>query len=196
MTTSLIIKADQPDERLVYGEVYAPNRPDSDHEFMTAEEIKKMAHAFIAKGIPGSIDTNHNNELVENVTVVESFIARKGDPDFLEGSWVVGVHVNDDATWEAIKKGDINGFSMEAFVEKEAHDVTVEIPPVVSGLTSKSEDHSHQFFVTYSPEGLFQGGTTDIVDGHRHVIKGGTVTDVVNGHSHKFSSVDTINIKK
>jgi hypothetical protein len=155
-----------------------------------------MAHAFIAKGIPGAIDINHDNEFVPGCTVVESFIARKGDPDFLEGSWVVGVHVNDDATWEAIKKGDINGFSMEAMVEKEPVEVTLDVPPIVSGLTSKSEDHTHEFYVSYDDQGHFQGGVTNVVNGHRHIIKGGTVTDRVNGHTHTFSSVDTVSITK
>ena len=36
-----VVKRDEEgiEHRLVYGEVYAPNRPDSDGEFMTAEQI-------------------------------------------------------------------------------------------------------------------------------------------------------------
>lgn len=194
--THLVIKSDTPDQQLVYGEVYAPMKPDSDGEFMTAEEIQKMAHDFVRSQKMNMIDTNHDNQLVEGVSVVESFIARKGDPDFIPGSWVVGVHVNDAATWDAIKKGEINGFSMEAMVQREEHYMTMELPPVVTGLTSKSEEHTHTYYVGYSPQGEFLGGTTDMVEGHRHAIKGGTTTETVDGHRHKFSSVDTVTLTK
>lgn len=196
MSTALVIKTDTPDQRLVFGEVYSPMKPDADHEFMTADEIQKMAHAFVAKGIPGMVDVNHNNEVTPGITIVESFIARKGDPDFIEGSWVVGVHVNDDKIWSDIKKGEINGFSMEALVQREEQHITLNLPPVVSGLTSKSEDHEHTFFVAYNANGEYLGGTTSMVNNHQHAIKGGTVTDTVNGHNHKFSSVDNVSITK
>lgn len=193
-TGKLVIKedtAEAPMQRLVFAEVYAPLRPDSDGEFMTAVEIQKMAHKFVTDGRLTQVDQGHNNETTEGVQIVESFIARKDDPDFLEGSWVVGVHINDDATWDKVLKGELNGFSMEALVIREDAEVDLFIPPVVSGLTSKSESHTHQFFVTYK-DGKFAGGTTDTVNGHSHLIRGGTVTDVANGHSHLFSSVDDI----
>lgn len=194
---TLIIKSDTPDEQLVYGEIYAPMRPDSDGEYMTAEEIKKMAHDFVRRQKMGMVDTNHDNKLVEGASVVESFIARKGDPDFIEGSWVIGMHIDNADTWAAIKKGDLNGFSMEAEVLRgEPTEVTMELPPVVSGITSKSEEHQHNFYVAYSKKGDFLGGTTDMVNGHRHIIQGGTVTNTVEGHSHTFSSVDTVSITK
>jgi hypothetical protein len=192
--TNLVIKeetAEAPEQRLVFAEVYAPMRPDSDGEFMTAAEIQKMAHKFAADGRLTQVDQGHDNTTTPGIQIVESFIARKDDPDFLEGSWVVGVHINDDTTWEKVKKGELNGFSMEAEVIRDEKVVELFIPPVVSGRTSKSEKHEHQFFVTYK-NGKFAGGITDTIDGHCHLIRGGTVTDNVNGHSHTFSSVDDI----
>ncbi|CAH1059444.1 XkdF-like putative serine protease domain-containing protein [Paenibacillus pseudetheri] len=35
-----------------------------------------------------------------------------GDQQIVKGSWVAAVKVTDDDTWEAIKKGEITGFSM------------------------------------------------------------------------------------
>ena len=178
--------------RIVWGEVYAPNRPDSEGDYMTAEEIRLMAHEFIRTGMTKQVDVEHQNDLTEGVAVVESFIARKGDPDFIEGAWVVGVHVDDDDLWEKVEKGEINGFSMEAIAKKVEREVEVEMPPVVTGLTSKNEDHEHKFYVTYDSEGKFKGGVTDEVDGHKHVIKAGTTTEVTNGHRYRFSSVDSV----
>lgn len=192
---SLVIKDDTPDEHLVYGEVYAPNRPDAQGEFMTADHIKKMAHDFVRKGGMQNIDVMHNNKLVSGASVVESFIAPPNDAVFLPNAWVVGIHVPDETLWKAIKNGDINGFSMEALVTRHSRDVDVEIPPVVRGLTSKSEGHTHNFYVTYDDKGQFRGGTTDVVDGHSHTISHGTHTAVVKGHSHRFSSVDDVTLQ-
>lgn len=187
-----IKKAEEPHKRLVWAEVYAPDRPDVDGEFMTRETIEEMAYDFVRKGRMDQIDIQHDNKTVPGVQAVESFIARKGDPDFIEGSWVMGVHVNDDKIWQDILDGKINGFSMEALVTKEDVEVEVDIPPVITGSTSEDEGHSHQFFVSYDDDGNFLGGVTDEVDGHRHVIKGGTVTEIAETHRHKFSSVDNV----
>lgn len=190
-----IVKKEETEyQRLVYAEVYAPDRPDVDGEYMTAEDIEAMAHDFVKKGRLDQIDIQHNNKTVKGVQAVESFIARKGDPDFIAGAWVIGVHVADDEVWEAVLKGELNGFSMEAMVAKETTEVEIDIPPVIKGTTSLHEEHMHQFFVTYDEDGNFLGGTTDEVDGHTHVIKAGTVTEESNGHRHRFSSVDNIEI--
>lgn len=192
----VVFKAEEDDQHLVYGEIYAPGRPDAQGEFMREEEIRKMAHEFIRSGKMGQIDVMHDNKVVEGCSVVESFIAQKDDPIFIPGSWVVAVHVPDEKLWQQIKKGDINGFSMEALVTRHDRVVDLDIPPVVQGLTSKSEDHQHKFYVSYAPgpDGnvVFKGGRTDEVNGHWHPIVAGTHTQTVKGHSHRFSSVDVI----
>lgn len=45
----------------VFGEVYMPNIVDTDGESMTAEDIQKMAHDFIACGLVKALDTNHDH---------------------------------------------------------------------------------------------------------------------------------------
>lgn len=191
-TAQIKLAAEGQEQRIVWAEVYAPGVPDSDNEFMDAETIRKMAYKFMQEQKLAQIDTQHTNKLVPGATVVESFIARKGDPDFIAGSWVVGVHVPDDETWGKIKKGEINGFSIEAMVTKEPVELEVEIPPVIVGRTAKSEDHEHEFFVSYDEDGNFQGGYTSEVNGHRHSIKKGTVTEDVGGHNHRFSHVENL----
>lgn len=196
-THTTVFKSVQEDERLVFAEVYAPLRPDSDGEFMDAEGIKKMAYEFMQRMELDSVDSYHSNELVPGCCVVESFIARKGDPDFIEGSWVVGMHVNNDSMWDKIKKGEINGFSMEAMVQKVVVPVTMEIPPVVQGKTFKNEaeGHDHTFYVAYNEDGKFLGGRTDAgPDGHYHIIKRGSVTDESSGHTHRFSHLENLSM--
>lgn len=193
--SKLILKADSAQKQMVWAEVYAPNRPDSDGEFMSADTIEKMAHQFLRAGKTKMVDVQHDNRTIPGVEVVESFIARKGDPDFLPGAWVVAVHIPDAETWAKVEKGELNGFSVEALVQREERDCEIDLPPVVSGRTSKSEDHEHEFFVTYDEDtGHFKGGTTNVVNGHSHVIKAGTVTEDAQGHRHRFSSVDSLEI--
>jgi hypothetical protein len=193
MDAKLVIKSEE--QQIVYGEVYAPNRPDAQGEFMRRDHIRKMAHDFIRSGKMGQIDVMHGNKVVSGSHVVESFVADDTDTRFLPGSWVVGVHIPDPELWASIKKGDINGFSMEALVTRHDAEVDVEIPPVVTGMTSKADDgHEHKYFVSYDEQGQFKGGFTDTVGGHSHKIIAGTHTQPVNGHTHRFSSVDNVEI--
>lgn len=191
-----VLKSVIEEQRLVFGEVYAPLVPDSDHEFMDAVTIRKMAYEFMHSLKLNSIDTEHDNVLVDGCCVVESFIARKGDPDFIEGAWVVGVHIPDDDVWGKVKKGEINGFSIEAAVFKTPMEVEVDIPPIINGHTMKSEGHSHTFYVTYDENAKFRGGRTDVVDGHSHLITRGTCTAETDGHSHRFSHVEGLTLKE
>lgn len=184
------VKLASEEKRIVWAEVYVPNIPDSDGDFMDSESVEKAAYGFMKDLNLKQIDVQHSNDLVPGASVVESFIARKGDPDFIEGAWVVGVHVPDDATWSQIKKGEINGFSLEALVKGEDVELEIDIPPVLSGRTSTSSNHDHQFFVTYDPEGNLVGGRTDLVDGHYHLIKRGTITEKEADHDHRFSFVE------
>lgn len=193
MSHEVTFKSEDEELRIVWAEVYAPNVPDSDHEFMDAESIRKMAYDFMRRQELGRVDTFHTNEVPEGVCVVESFIARKGDPTFTEGAWVCGIHVPDDETWGKIKKGEINGFSMEAVVLKERVEVEIELPAVISARTLKSEGHDHDFYVAYDETGKFQGGrTSKAEDGHYHLIKRGTVTEDADGHSHRFEHVNAL----
>lgn len=188
------VLVEQPEQRMVWAEVYAPDRPDSGGDFMTAEDIRKMAHEFVRKGRLSQVDVMHDNKTVAGVQIVETFIARDDDDVFIPGSWVVGIHVPDDEVWAQIKAGELNGLSMEGVALTDKREVEIEIPPVVSGTTSSSAEHVHKFFVTYDDQGKFLGGTTDSVSGHQHKILAGTVTETEDGHTHRFSSVDNLKI--
>lgn len=185
--------ADTEDQHLVYAEVYPPNLPDTDKEYMNPADIQEMAFKFMKNNKVRNIDVRHDNKVVK-ACVVESFIARKCDDTFIPGSWVVGIHIEDDSVWNAIKSGELNGFSMEAMVSKTPEIMELDIPPVLTGHTTKSDDgHSHDFYVSFNDKGDFLGGVTSKADdGHSHLIKRGTLTEDSNGHNHKFSYVEKI----
>jgi len=194
--SQLVLKKEDGRQRIVFAEVYAPNRPDSDGEFMDAETIRKMAYDFMRAMKLDQIDHQHSNELVDEARVVESFIARKGDSDFIEDAWVVGIHIPKDEDWAKVEKGEWNGFSIEAHVIKNVVDVEMEIPPILSGKTIKSDGHTHTFHVAYDDTGRFLGGKTDFVDGHSHVIKRGTLTEEASGHTHRFSYLENMKLQE
>lgn len=196
MRANYELKLGSDEKRIVWGEVYIPDVPDTDGEFMDAESIEKMAYSFMSNLRLKMIDAHHSNQEIKGAVVVESFVARKGDPDFIPGAWVVGVHVPDDDMWAKIKKGEINGFSMEALVTKTPVELEIELPPVLEGRTQMSrksedsEDHDHAFYVSYDEQGNFLGGKTSLDQGHFHPIKRGTVSEEVAGHRHRFAHVD------
>ena len=99
-------------KQIVFGEVYVPDVKDTDGNFMTEETIEKMAHDFLKNKRNSQISKSHDGNS-DKGCVVESFIAREGDPDFAAGSWVVGVHVPDAKIWKSIEDGELTGFSIE-----------------------------------------------------------------------------------
>ena len=179
------------EKQIVYAEVYAPGVIDSQGDFMTGEEIERMAWRFMANGRVTKVDTEH--DLIDNGSIViESFIARPNDPDFIDGSWVVGVHIPDAENWGKVKKGELNGFSMYGAAVRKDRILEIEIPDdgIIKGDTSATEDHTHEYFVRFNEHGEFLGGATDTVNGHSHKILKGTATDDAAGHSHRFSYME------
>ena len=183
--------------QIVFGEVYAPNVPDSQGDFMLAHDIRKMAHNFVRSLKMRKVDVNHDNEPLE-ASVVESFIATEEDKIYLTGAWVVGIKIDDDEIFKKVEEGEINGFSMEARVVPIEQEVILEIPPVIKGETLVNLDeetgHTHKFDIRFNQDGEFMGGETDEVDGHKHLILRGTSTEKADGHSHRYSFLEAFEL--
>ena len=113
-----IVKAD-PVRRMAYGVVYAPGMVDDDGHTMDAAEIEKAMLGFMQKGRVGAVDTDHD-EQTGGAYVAESWLVKADAagatcdplfPDDTAGTWVVGIKVDDGATWDRIEKGEITGLS-------------------------------------------------------------------------------------
>ena len=114
-----IAKTDE-ERRVVYGIVYAPDEVDAQGDFTTAEEIRKAAYRFMQNLRLRNVDTNHDYD-PKDAYVCESWIVRKGDTLFVgekEGAWAVGIHVLDDAVWDAVRRGELQGISMAGVAER------------------------------------------------------------------------------
>jgi len=174
--------------QIVYAEVYIPLIPDSDNDYMTAETIRKMAHKFLSSNKTNNVDVNHDRDII-SASVVESFIARKGDSDFIEESWVVGIHIVDPDVWTLVKSGELNGFSLDGSGKGRDTELEVDIPDFVKGETTINEGHKHEFQVFFN-DGIFAGGKTINDEGHSHRITMGTLTDATDNHAHCFNIVE------
>lgn len=120
------------DKHLVYSAVLRPDFPIyrryGDEEFYlvyTKEAVEKSAHEFLKNDFQHEWSTDHQKN-VEGLSVVESWIKTDMkndksislglDPSLELGTWFVGLSVNNFEVWQRIKKGDFDGFSLEAFV--------------------------------------------------------------------------------
>lgn len=183
------IKSIVGDKRLVTGQVYAPDTLDAHGHFMTREELEKVAHDFLANGLLTSIDVQHNNVTIP-ATIVESYIAKKGDPQFEEGAWVATTKIDDPAVWQGVKDGRINGYSFEILTFREDMEVEFEYSTWYYGFTDPDphDKHDHPFMVRLDENGEIIWGKTGLgSDGSPpHTITRSNVTNAVAGRTHRI----------
>lgn len=173
-------------KRIIYGEVYAPYVLDTWGEFMLPEDIEKMAHRFMELNLKGTIDQNHD-EQATGCYPVESFIAQEGDPMWTPGAWVLGTKITDEDVWQKVLRGEIGGYSFQAWVQKVPCVIEVSFVTDNIGVTEPAADgHVHFYYATLDDNGTVAAGRTSTDQGHSHAIAAGTATEPTNGHSHRF----------
>ncbi|MBM3299001.1 MAG: hypothetical protein FJY85_03505 [Deltaproteobacteria bacterium] len=190
MRSNLIIKSEK--KRLVYAPVYTPFHVDTDGEAMEPAEVEKMAHEFMLNGRFDCIDVNHDR-IRSGCRVVESFVARKGDPDFTAGEWVLGVKVMREDLWQKVLKGELNGFSFGSNNVPTRTDYVVDLLQPVSGAgtTEKSEggplpSHRHEVIVEFAADSSMVPTRTSEALGHSHKVSRATATEQELDHSHRL----------
>lgn len=173
-------------KQIVEGEVYAPFIIDSHGDMMDEQGVELLAHRFLEGMKNDQIDVMHNNKVIK-ATVVESFIAREGDPVYNKGAWVLATKIVEDEVWEQVMAGEFSGYSFEAMVVPVEMVAEVSVLKQTFGHTEKAVDHEHAFFVKLSNTGRVLGGTTSkAADGHYHEIRFGTATETTDEHSHRY----------
>lgn len=115
LVRGVVMRADFPiyrrDERM--GEYYIIYKP---------ETIRKMAEKYLAESRQNILNAMHRGEDLPDIYMVQYFI--KGDgvsvtgfDDIADGSLFAEFHILNDEVWEAVKKGDYKGFSLEGFFD-------------------------------------------------------------------------------
>ena len=128
-------KATDEEKRIVTGAAMVPNqdiiRMDAEGNpyfvYFTKETIEKAQEVFAKKGKTKSTNFEHEESLMEGVTVVESWIVKDpkndksnalGFSDITEGTWFVSYKVDNDELWAKVKNGEVKGFSIEGVFSK------------------------------------------------------------------------------
>ena len=192
----IIQRRDGTYEQIVMGEVLIPDTPNSYGDIYTREAIKEFCYEFARQGY--GIDINHDNTDVKgsHAYVVESFIVRAGDQDFIEGAWVVGMKIPDADTWQRVLSGDIAGYSFEALCDMQPVLFQNLKNRQIEGFTEPDpvDGHVHPYLVILDIFNRVISGGTGESDGHSHTISSHTVTDdafASNGdvHAHRFQVI-------
>lgn len=117
------------EKHIVMGAVLIPDKPiyrnQGGEEFyiqFSAETIEKLAHQYLAKDRVYSFTQQHE-DVADDIYVVETWLktsendkSKDYDLDVPVGSWLMAAKVENEEIWQKIKSGEMNGFSIEAFV--------------------------------------------------------------------------------
>jgi cell division septation protein DedD len=121
------------EKHMVYGAALIPEkdiyRNNGEQEYyinFSKESIEKMSQEFMKEYRQFEVKTDHD-EIANEVCVVESWLvsdAYKDKSNALginvpEGTWMIGMKVNNIETWDRIKAGELKGFSVESVVSLE-----------------------------------------------------------------------------
>ena len=124
------------EQMIITGPCMVPNqyivRKDDDgipfHVFFSEDTVRKIAQKFLAKQEQHNTDINHNEEITTENTLLESWIVEDSKMDkstslgydLPKGSWMVSYKINNKDTWNKIKNGELNGYSVQGqFLEKQ-----------------------------------------------------------------------------
>lgn len=118
------------EKRIVIGAAMLPNekiiREDADGNpyfvYFSEDTVRKCAELYFKRSKQTQTNVDHKEELLNGVTVVESWIVENpemdkskhlGYEDIPRGSWFVSYKVDNDILWEKVKAGEVLGFSVE-----------------------------------------------------------------------------------
>lgn len=118
--TSEIVKVDEA-ERNVFGWAYVAIDEegkvniDKQEDFIDdPSELENMGYGFVVDSRRG--DAMHFRKgvatLIESIVFTPEKIEKMGVSGVPALGWWIGMHVNDDATWDLVEKGTFKGFSI------------------------------------------------------------------------------------
>lgn len=92
----------------------------------SAEAIRKAAIDFYKKLNVNMADVEHSHDMENGITYFQSLIIDKENgicptafKDLPDGTWIVGCKVDNDEVWDAVKSGEVKGFSIDGYFHAE-----------------------------------------------------------------------------
>jgi DNA adenine methylase len=107
-----LLKTDE--ERFVLGVVLEPETVDAQKDIYSLAEVRQAAHKFMEEYQNAGL--MHQMLVNDKVKIVESYLTldalKVGDQSVKKGTWLLGMHVLDDALWREVKAGELTGLSI------------------------------------------------------------------------------------
>ena len=161
------VAVEEQDRHMIYGCALRANYPiyrrdDNGYEYILEFDrnaIDEIVKKYFKMGFQNSWTEAHQEE-VNGLTICESWIKESDtfdksvqlglDPSISIGSWIIGVHCENEDIWQKCKNGEYQGFSVEAMVSLEEFDKIIEDgeKPVEddNNMIDFSEMSSKEFF--------------------------------------------------
>lgn len=91
--------------------------------FFSTDTIRKISQVYFKKGFQKNMNISHSSTPAHSY-IFQSYLvdSNKGITapkglDVPDGSWIIGVKVDDTEVWNKIKTGEVKGFSIEGLFE-------------------------------------------------------------------------------
>lgn len=106
--------------------IYRRDKQGEYYIVFSADSIRKIAIDFYKKLNVNNADIGHNHNLENNITYFQSMlidkeqgICPKAFKDLPDGTWIVGCKIDNINVWEAVKSGEVKGFSIDGIFHAE-----------------------------------------------------------------------------
>ena len=88
--------------------------------YFTKETIREIAEKFFKKNYHNNTDVNHDGNVSQANTLLESWIVEDPEKDksaiygfsVPKGTWMLSMRINDEETWNKIQSGELKGYSI------------------------------------------------------------------------------------
>lgn len=108
-----------------------------------AESIRKIAIDFYKKLNVNMADMEHTHDMEDGITYFQSMILDKENgicptafKDLPNGTWIVGCKIDNPVVWDAVKSGEVKGFSIDGYFHAEEPEKQEEKPEEKSTIDS------------------------------------------------------------
>lgn len=122
------------EQRKVFGLIMAADMPiyrigNGGFEYYivySKETLSDMMEKYFAQGFQNNVDTMHNFELEDGITLTQMFmkdtekgVSPTGFEEYADGSIFAEYKIHNDEVWNAIKNGEYKGFSLAGYFNVE-----------------------------------------------------------------------------
>lgn len=106
--------------------IYRRDKQGEYYIVFSAESIRKIAIDFYKKLNVNMADVEHNHNIENGITYFQSMIIDKEQgicpkafKDLPNGTWIVGCKIDNINVWDAVKNGNVKGFSIDGHFHSE-----------------------------------------------------------------------------